>query len=383
MPEVVFLTRILTHYRVPFHDAVRKELASAGINYRVLHGAPRRDEASKGDTADLDWSEPATNLYLGPSDKLVWQRVLGLVRGADLVIMGQENALLSNYALHLWRRFGGPRLAFFGHGRNFQSRRPRGLAERFKRLWMSQVDWWFAYTELSADIVASAGVPRDRITVFNNAIDTSGLRQEMAQLDPIRQHHLRQELFSGSNNIGVYVGGLYAEKRLRFLLDAAEQIRARVPDFQLLVVGGGPEADLVEQAAAKWPWLHYVGPRFGLEKTRLVALARVFLMPGLVGLGVLDAFAYGLPMITTDISYHSPEFAYLRDGENGMVVRSANDAAGYADDVAVLLLDRARLERLARNAAASAEDYTIEAMAHRFANGVRQALRASPPSKRL
>jgi L-malate glycosyltransferase len=38
------------------------------------------------------------------------------------------------------------------------------------------------------------------------------------------------------------------------------------------------------------------------------------LMPGLVGLAVLDAFADGIPRVTTVIEYHSPEIEYLVPG---------------------------------------------------------------------
>jgi glycosyltransferase involved in cell wall biosynthesis len=372
MAEIVFLTRVLAHYRVPFHEAVRSRLAESGIRYRLLYGQPRPEEAKKGDTATIDWAEPVTNLYLGPRSRLVWQPVLGQVAHADLVVIGQENSLLANYVLQLWRGFGGPRLAFFGHGRNFQAAKPMGSAERFKRLWIRHVDWWFAYTQRSAEVVAGAGFSRERITVFNNAIDSSAITQEIASLDPKQQLLLREELLAGSQNIGVYVGGLYAEKRLAFLIDAARLIRAQVPDFHLIVVGGGPDAGLIEAAARELPWVHYVGPKFGREKTSLASVARVFLMPGLVGLGVLDSFAYGIPMVTTDIPYHSPEAGYLVDGVNGLVTK--DDAGAYASAAIRVLSDDAFRAKLKDGAVAAASVYTIEAMGDRFVAGLHCAL---------
>jgi glycosyltransferase involved in cell wall biosynthesis len=372
MPDAVFITRALAHYRVPFHEAVRTNLAKSGIRYRLLCGAPSPGEIARQDSGAIRWAEDVGYTYLGPGGKLVWLSVFGKVRGADLVVIGQENALLSNYALQFWRRFGGPRLAYFGHGRNFQASRPDGAAERFKRLWIKQVDWWFAYTERSAAIVAGAGFPRDRITVFNNAIDTSGIAAEVAALDPAAQAALRQSLFGGAQNIGVYVGGLYPEKRLGFLLDAARLVREAVPDFHLLIIGGGPDAGIAEAAAAELSWVRYAGPKFGAEKTALASLGRVFLMPGLVGLGVLDSFAYGTPMVTTDVPYHSPEIDYLRHGENGLIV--ADDVRTYAEAVTELLTDEAWRLQLRRGAKAPLETFTIQAMARRFADGVIEAL---------
>ena len=49
-------------------------------------------------------------------------------------------------------------------------------------------------------------------------------------------------------------------------------------------------------------------------------MSKLFLMPGLLGLAVLDAEVMGLPVVTTRYPWHSPEIAYLRDGETGVIV---------------------------------------------------------------
>jgi len=46
MPEVVLIVRYLSQYRVPFHEAMRTELARSGIRYRLLYGAPGPGEAA-------------------------------------------------------------------------------------------------------------------------------------------------------------------------------------------------------------------------------------------------------------------------------------------------------------------------------------------------
>ena len=187
-----------------------------------------------------------------------------------------------------------------------------------------------------------------------------------------------QSLFGGSQNVGVYVGGLYPQKRVGFLLDAARLVRAAVPDFHLLIIGAGPDAGIAEEAAAELSWVRYVGPRFGAEKTALASLGRVLLMPGLVGLGVLDSFAYGTPMVTTNVSYHSPEIEYLRHGENGMMV--ADDVQTYAQAVTELLTDETRRLQLRQGAEPALETFSIQAMAQRFADGVRDALTSGRPN---
>lgn len=373
MPEVLFVTEILTHYRVAFHERVRKQLAEAGINYRLAYSLPPRREAKKKDDVLLDWAEEVPNTR-PTGGGICFQHIFGRLEGVDLIIIGQENSLLHNYALQVWRLVGGPRLAFFGHGRNFQSRNPGGLAEGFKRFWIDKVDWWFAYTPRSADVVALEGFSRKRITVFNNSIDTTSISGQLETLDPAEQSSLRESLVAGSENVGIYVGGMYPDKRLEFLIEAAKCIRAVVPDFHLVLIGGGEDASIAKRADDEHDWTHYLGPKFGAEKTALVSIAKVFLMPGLVGLAVLDAFAYGTPMVTTDYPYHSPEIDYLENGVNGVVVKEKNDPQAYANAVVKVLTEKTYREYLCVGAKAALETYTVETMATRFTEGVVRAL---------
>lgn len=374
MLEVISLVRILPHYRLAFHEAVKAKLAEKNVRYRVGYGRPTRLEAKKGDLVAPTWAEPARTTYL-LGERLVWQS-LPRKSSPDLIIIDQQNRLLSNYLLQVRRAVGGPRLAFFGHGRNFQARDNDSLAEVFKRYWADKVDWWFAYTERTAEIVAELGFPRSRITVFNNSIDVSSITKDLGSLSEIEREGERLK-FCGSNHIGIFIGGLYDLKRIPFLIASAKLIRKSLPDFQLIIIGGGPQSDLVQATAAREPWIHALGPKFGREKALLASLANVFLMPGLVGLSILDSFAYGTPIVTTDVKFHSPEIDYLDDGINGIIVRPHDDIAAFANAAVKVLTDVPFRTMLQIGAANSLAKYSIENMSDRFVEGVLSALHAN------
>lgn len=373
-PTVVYAFPKSHRFRAPFHHALKVELARRGVRYRYVF-AGNLDNAGKEDTDRISWADDRPAFRpLGRKSKLIWHRIWDTVAAADLVILQQENGLLANYPVLLRSWLGGTKVALFGHGRNFQAASPNSVAERWKRLWSFRVHWWFAYTARCADIVADAGFPRDKITVFNNSIDLTGIARERAELSPERQVKLRQDLVGGSPNVGVYVGGLYAEKRLEFLIAAADEIKLRLGDFHLLVIGAGPDEDIVARAAKTRPWIHLMGPKFGMEKTEAVSLAKVWLMPGLVGLSILDSFAYDTPMVTTDLPYHSPEIDYLEDGTNAVMVPEFNDPRAYADAVARVLTDDDWYRHLTAGGREARGRYSIEEMARRFADGVIEAL---------
>lgn len=266
----------------------------------------------------------------------------------------------------------GTRLAFWGHGANLQSSAPDGLKERFKRWTTRKVDWWFAYTGLSVNLVASTGFPSTRITNLENSIDTTAMQAEIAAIGPDDRNALRARMGWEDGRIAIFLGSLYPDKRLEFLFQAADRLHCDDPLFRLLIVGDGPLRETVRNYCVGRPWCTWVGAKTGSEKALYLSLADVLLNPGLVGLGILDAFVAGVPMVTTDCGLHSPEIAYLIQDENGVMTNNSIDA--FIIGVRRVLNDDAYRTRLVAGCRQTAGHYTIENMAMNFARGIEQAL---------
>lgn len=374
--KVTFLNMLVNSYRVRFHALVQEHLVHAGIDYLIATGQPPSHLHTIANSAFLPQYHEVKNIYIELlRKKCVLQLVSKDILDCDLLIIQQENKLLTNYVLQTVHRSKRRRIAFWGHGRNFSAADPDSPGERWRRFWARKADWWFAYTEECGRHIASLGFPEDRITVFNNAIDTRAAALLSRAVTADRKAARRAELGLTGSNTAIFVGGLYPGKRLDFLIAAADRLRAAIPDFELIIVGGGVDAPLAAHAAASRPWIKVVGTRFDADKAELMALAKVFLMPGLVGLAILDAGAAGLPLATTDYPFHSPEIAYLEEGVSGVISRPWTSVDAYATMVEDLLTgDPARLEALSDGARRMAETHTIEEMASRFSNGVLRAL---------
>ena len=131
---------------------------------------------------------------------------------------------------------------------------------------------------------------------------------------------------------------------------------------------------MVEQAATQYPWIHYVGPKFDSEKVPYYALSKLFLMPGLIGLGILDTFALETPLVTTQIPLHSPEISYLENGVNGLMVDNASNPQVYANAVIRLLLNEDVRQKMVDACISVRNVYTVEIMVSQFAQGIIKAL---------
>jgi L-malate glycosyltransferase len=363
----------LTHYRVPLFQKLREDLAKHGIHLNLIHGRTIGSEAKKNDTGYLDWAIQVDNVSLKLwGMEILWQPALKYLNNSDLVVVSQENRILLNYLLLARKVFNNQKIAFWGHGKNFQNPNPRHPKELFKHFFLNRPDWWFAYTALTDKILLKAKYPASKITVLNNAIDTSELRAFAKSISEDKLCSLRNNLGITGKHIGVFCGSLYSGKRIDILIAAARQVRKRINDFELVVIGAGPDEYLVNEAVKALPWIHYVGPRFGYEKVLYMKLGQVFLLPYIVGLAILDSFALGIPVVTMVDGNHSPEIAYLCHEKNGII--TSNSIEDYTNAICILFNDPDKCSAIVGQCLADANYYTIENMVAKFTDGIVKCL---------
>jgi len=367
--RIAIVQRLIPHYRVEMFNFLAADLARDGIKLTVFAGAAQPQEGLSDSREQVACCRPVRNRYLPAG--MWWQPLVRELADYDLVILEQANGALINYPTLLLRAFRGNIVAFWGHGTHFQAGDGFSFRKTLKNRLLRAVDYWFAYTSLSRDIVAAAGFPPERITTLENS-----QRTETVLLTAQERAGLREEIGIGQRPMAVFCGRLVPQKAIGFLLDACRSARGTGIDLQLALVGGGALEDWIKAQAEREPWIHPLGPRYGTEKARLLAAADVFAMPATIGLSILDAFAAGLPVAVADFANHSPEIVYLTDGVNGIVTPATAEA--YGAGLARLILDEEERLRMSAAARATAQRYTVENMARNFAAGIERALSLAP-----
>jgi L-malate glycosyltransferase len=373
--QVLIVQRRMPTYRIPFFDKMRAYLAQDGIDLQVVYGTATKDEILRSDQDFLPWGirVPCHYLIIG-SVSLAFQSLpRNRVRNQDLIIIPHENRSLPAYMQTFLCLSPETRLAFWGHGANFHSRHHNGYADRLRAWTASHADWFFAYTSFSRDRIIAAGYPEDRITCINNSDDVSSLETWQKSITPDEIHALRMSLGLSGDHVGVFIGSLYKEKMLDFLFLAADKLRQRCPDFELVLIGDGPCWREINSFVKKRPWAYWVGAKQCREKVLHVSLGKVMLNPGLVGVNILTSFALGVPMVTTDCGLHSPEIVYLESGRNGLMV--AVNVEKYVSAVVHLLVDDRARSAMISEGRKDAQLYSLDAMVENFYNGISLALK--------
>ncbi len=111
----------------------------------------------------------------------------------------------------------------WGHGRTYTKRAGR-LQERVKQWLTLRSRWFFAYTQGGAQAVIRLGFPAERVTVVQNTIDSTSLRELVAQERENANEEFREK-YGLDTATAVFVGGLDASKRLDFLIAAVMKWR--------------------------------------------------------------------------------------------------------------------------------------------------------------
>lgn len=171
----------------------------------------------------------------------------------------------------------------------------------------------------------------------------------------------------------LFIGSWIARKGVRTLVEAAELLAARGVRLRWLLAGTGIG---VAEVVSSWPRrLHAdveVVPEYDpRDEPALYARATVFALPSFFEgqpLALLQAMAYGLPVIATDCCGQRD---MLSDTENGLLF-APGDACGLADRIAMCLDDAAFRSRLGAAAQGSVQGRTWARVAAHVASFIEQ-----------
>lgn len=369
--RVLIVQPYIPTYRVPLFHQLRTDLASHGIALATAAAGARGPAQMRHD--DLTSSE---------ADFVLAERRIGIghryINSRDvratlddfqptLVVVEQAIKNLETWEFLIRRRSQRFRTAMWGQGRS--SSTMSTLVGSAVKMWLTRrADWFFAYTEEGASYVTSHGLAAERVTVLRNAIDSRDLKNEIHSLNDGETRKFRRELGLSEGKTGLFLGGVDKRKGVGFLLDAAQEIGHRIPGFKLMIGGAGSMVEEVQSRQSSGQPVVYLGRLDGARKARALACADVMLIPQWIGLVAVDSLTAGLPVVTTQHASHSPEFAYLTEGESAVVTE--HRVSVYAEAVARLLNSPEQLKRMGNAARIDGHDLTIEEMSRRFADGI-------------
>lgn len=371
--QVTIFQRIIPHYRKIFFDQLYLHLQQKNISLRVIYGQHRAGSVPEGGTYDEPWAIFRKNSYFSfLQTEIVFQRGLKVARSnSDLIIVEQANRLMLNFMILLFRKYDAYLIGYWGHGRNYQSTQ-KNISSFLKSLLIGKADWWFVYTQSGATELEKHRFPSKKISVVQNSIDTTDLVTTFDDSKDEYRDSLKATLKIEGNNIGLFCGGFDKKKEVDFVLAACDSIKQSLPDFHMIFIGHGPDEQKVSSFAATRTWVSNLGKITSSQRAQYFHISKCLIMPGALGLVVIDSFALRTPLITTSLETHSPEFDYLENHENAHITDF--DVTSYTKGVVSTLNNEKYLEKIKLGCDAASKLYTLPVMVERFADGIEQCL---------
>jgi glycosyltransferase involved in cell wall biosynthesis len=214
---------------------------------------------------------------------------------------------------------------------------------------LKNLDRMIALTTYDADYLEERGADPARIEIIPNGVDLGTYHPISPELiNGFRErHHIPTDA-----SMVLFVGRLVDQKGLPFLLEAMPELRRRVPEARLMVVGEGPELGRARHLARTLGIDDAVSWTGRLSEKELVSAyntSQVVAVPSLwegMPLVILEAAACGKPVVASNVS-GMPEF--IEEGGTGFTV-NPRDPGAMAGSIEQVLEDNTLARRMSDRA---------------------------------
>ncbi len=172
---------------------------------------------------------------------------------------------------------------------------------------------------------------RHKAFIANNTINF----EEFPQIEESKGE-IKESLGIPFQKVVLFVGRIGEErnrKKIDHLIDLFRGLKR--DDLGLVIVGSSMPEELKSRINSEnTRYLGEVHDPENLQFSRIFKMADISSIPGHVGLGLNQAFYWGLPVVTEE-GLQPPEICYLKHGRNGFIVPE-NDVAALRERILYL-----------------------------------------------
>lgn len=214
---------------------------------------------------------------------------------------------------------------------------------------------------VAAHLEDDLGVKSQRVAVIYSGVDADRFSKDYSSGEI---QSLKDSLGLGPGPVIGTIGRLSPVKGHAFLIQSMAEIVSRLSEAQCLIVGDGPEYNLLKNLAGSLgieDSVRFVSSNPDTHK--FLSVMDVFVFPSVkegLGIALLEALASGRPCVASDVGGISN---IIKNGHNGILV-PARDPGSIAGAAIGLINDRARARLLGQRARETVkETFTLDGMA--------------------
>jgi len=255
---------------------------------------------------------------------LPWRRLLS---GYDVYFIHGNPRVLSNIVVSMMLILMGKVVVIEGQLHTAGSRK---LFEAVRLSWWRLFRYIYLYNDNEVHkIRKKVGFGRKILVGMNNGLNQELVDDAIAKWPSGKLAAWQIESKLDNHTVVLSCARLEAKNHFDLMVNCLPDLLNQFPNLLWCVIGDGPEKDRLEACAARFGVSHairWLGPIYEEEQLAPWFLtAKILVHPGAIGLSLLHAFGYGLPVVThNNESQHMPEYSCLKNGVNGIVHRFAD-----------------------------------------------------------
>jgi glycosyltransferase involved in cell wall biosynthesis len=372
--RVTFVQPALAKYRIPvFHELARRP----GIDLQIVYGAvaglsnveadgfkaiatPLRESRGWGPLVSFHGSE--------------WKYCSR--RFADVVVLRWSPRSITLLPALVRARAAGLPTVLWGHGYSKDERGKRFGPRQWIARWASALVF---YEPSTREAYIRDGWNPDQLFVALNSVDHTDIESArnwwLARPDQLADFRQKNGINDGP--VILFVSRLQRANRIDLLIEATAELAGEIPGLKTVIIGNGPEEkQRLESLALATGAADNVVFQAGIYDEQKLApwflSSTVFCYPANVGLSLIHALWYGLPVVTSDNrSSQNPEIVALEHGVNGLRYRHLS-VPSLVSALREVITNTARQTSMSEAARRTAEErFTIP----RMVDGMEAAIR--------
>jgi glycosyltransferase involved in cell wall biosynthesis len=365
--RIAIITNILPKYREGFYDALFRR---TDVIVRVY--CQERIPGADFETIHGKYGYKVTLMkYLSARrEKIAVQFIpwIKILSESDVVFVGGNPRVVSDVLLGTLLTFMRKKVVLWTMARSFRNNR---LAERIRLRWSRIFRHILVYTDEEADYLKRRGFKKNYVLGINNGLDQNAIEQAASSWPVSELNEWRYGEGIDGQILILSCARLERKNRLDLVAEALPILVSLIPNLTWCIIGSGPELPELKALVDSLSMNDHVRFVGGLYEERELApwfmSSKLLVHPAAVGLSLLHAFGYGLPVIVNDNPRsHGPEYAAFGSGSTGLAFRE-NDVKHLADTIIKLLDDHQARTMMGEKAYALARNkYNTNIMVERL-----------------
>jgi glycosyltransferase involved in cell wall biosynthesis len=334
--KVAILTNVIPSYREGFYNRL---FSTPNLEVKVFC-----QEKVPGFNYNTIHHKYPKNVYLVKfialkNEKLVWQFLpfIKIIKEFDVIFVDGNPRILSHFLLATFLRLLNKKVVVWSMVHSFRN---NNFTEGIRIAWLKMFKNHFLYNDHDIELLKQNGFEDKKMLAMNNGLDQENIDGVISSWNNEKIISWKKE--NGlQDKVCIVSCGRLEFNKYEDMVEAMPKVIEKIPNIMWFVIGDGSAKESLKNRAIELKvdnHINFVGALYKDEEMVSWFLSsELFVHPAPIGLSIMHAFGYGLPVVTYDKKEeHGPEYIAFEKDKTG-VNYEKNNVEDLANKVVFLL----------------------------------------------